>query len=75
MFNEGCELLPERPRILLVEVDLVLHAADPEPHRLVCRASIEIVFQRNVILVAIPASLTAISYLYRTRSTVVLRQP
>jgi hypothetical protein len=42
--GEGCELLTERPGVLLVQIDLVLRAAAPEPHRLICRAAVKIVF-------------------------------
>jgi len=44
MLDEGRELFAERPGVLLAQVDLVLGAAYPEPHRLGCRASIKIVF-------------------------------
>jgi hypothetical protein len=37
-------VLPERPGVLLVQIDLVLRAPEPEPHRLSGRASVEIVF-------------------------------
>ncbi len=37
MLNEGCRPLAEVPGILLVEIDLVLRAANPEPLRLVPR--------------------------------------
>jgi len=44
MFDVGGELLAERLGVLLVQVDLVLRAAEPEPQRLDCRAAIKIVF-------------------------------
>jgi hypothetical protein len=44
MLNKRRQLPAERPGILLVQVDLVLCASDPEPHRLVCRAAFKIVF-------------------------------
>src|SRR5262249_59230987 len=47
MLDEGGQLFTERPSILLVQVDLVLHAADREPHGLVSRAAIKIVFERD----------------------------
>src|SRR5262249_60055739 len=47
MRNERCQLLAERPGILLVQIDLVLGAADPEPQRLLGRAAIQIVFERD----------------------------
>jgi hypothetical protein len=57
MFNEGGELLTERPGVLLVQIDLVLRAADYEPYRLVCRASIEIVFEGDGYLLRHPGLL------------------
>ena len=45
MLDEGCHLLAERTGVFLVEIDLVLCAADAELQRLVCRASVEIVFE------------------------------
>src|SRR5215472_2966566 len=47
MFDEGRELPAERPGVLLIQIDLVLRAAQPEPHRLVCRTSVKIVFKRD----------------------------
>jgi hypothetical protein len=44
MLDERCQLLAEGPGVLLVQVDLVLRAADSEPHRLVDRAAIKIIF-------------------------------
>jgi hypothetical protein len=44
VLDEGCEFLPERPGVLLIQVDLVLCAAEPEPHRLGGRASVKIIF-------------------------------
>jgi hypothetical protein len=42
--DERCELPAERGGVAGAQVDLVLRAADPEPHRLIRRASIKIVF-------------------------------
>jgi hypothetical protein len=44
MLDERCELLAERGGVPLVQVDLVLRAAECEPHGLVGRATIKIVF-------------------------------
>src|SRR5437773_1882405 len=44
MFDVRSELLAQRRGVLLVQVDLVLRAADPEPQRLGCRTSVKIVF-------------------------------
>jgi len=44
MDEEVCELPAERPRVLLIQVYLVIHAVQPESHRLVRRASVKIVF-------------------------------
>ena len=43
VFDERRQLLPERCGVLLVQVNLVLCAADPEPHRLICWAPVEII--------------------------------
>jgi hypothetical protein len=47
MLKEGRELLAERPGVLLAQVGLVLRAAAPEPDRLICRAPVKVVFQRD----------------------------
>jgi hypothetical protein len=44
VLDEGCDLLPERPGVLLIQIDLVLRAAEPEPDRLIGRASVKIIF-------------------------------
>jgi len=44
VLDEGCEFLTERPGVLLIQIDLVLRAAEPEPHRLTGRASVKIIF-------------------------------
>jgi hypothetical protein len=44
VFDERRKLPSERPGILLIQVDLVLRAAQAEPHSAVCRASVKIVF-------------------------------
>src|SRR5215471_338498 len=50
MLDEGGQVLAERPGILLAQVDLVLRAADGEPHGLVSRAALQIVFERDCYL-------------------------
>src|SRR5579859_2505697 len=47
MLHEGGDLLTERSSVLLVQVDLILCAAEPEPHGLSCWAAIKVVFQRD----------------------------
>jgi len=47
VLSQGCQLLAERPGIVLVQIDLVRGAADLEPHRLRCRAAVKIVFKRD----------------------------
>jgi hypothetical protein len=44
MLDEGCEFLTERAGVLLIQIDLVLRATKPEPHRLTGRAPAKIVF-------------------------------
>jgi hypothetical protein len=41
------ELLAEDMRLLCAHVDLILRALEPEPHRLLGRAAVQIVFQRD----------------------------
>src|SRR4249919_4033629 len=45
VFDERSDLPAERCGVLLARVDLVLGAAQPEPHRLIRRTAIKIVFQ------------------------------
>src|SRR5262249_15720654 len=47
MVDEGGEVPAERPGVLLGQVDLVARPVQPEPHRLLGRASVEIVCQRD----------------------------
>jgi hypothetical protein len=42
--RQGREFLPERPGVLLIQIDLVLRATKPEPHRLTGRAPAKIIF-------------------------------
>jgi hypothetical protein len=44
VLDEGREFLPERPGVLLIQIDLVLRATKPEPHRLTGRAPAKIIF-------------------------------
>jgi len=44
VLDEGGELLPERAGVLLIQIDLVLHATKPEPHRLTGWAPVKIIF-------------------------------
>jgi hypothetical protein len=44
VLDEGCEFLPERPGVLLIQINLVLRATEPEPHRLTGRAPVKIIF-------------------------------
>src|SRR6266496_6328965 len=45
VFDERCDLPAERRGVLGAQVDLVLGAAQPEPHRLIRRTAIKNVFQ------------------------------
>jgi len=47
VLDEGRQLFAERPGVLLIQVDLVGRAADREPHCLVGRAALKIVFERD----------------------------
>jgi hypothetical protein len=64
VFDERCQLLPERRRVLRVQVDLILRALDREPHRLHRRAAVKIVFYATVTFVAISTSTTALAPAY-----------
>jgi hypothetical protein len=44
MVDEGCQPPPERPGVLLAQIDLILGAADRESHCLIRRTAIKIVF-------------------------------
>src|SRR5215472_9824438 len=47
VLDKWCELLTERIGVLLAQVDLVVRTAESEPHGLVRRAAIKVVFQRD----------------------------
>jgi hypothetical protein len=69
VLDERRELPTERRGVLSAQIDLVLGAAQPEPHRLIRRASIKVVFQRDGYLLCHPGLPGAIGQLHRTRST------
>jgi hypothetical protein len=81
VFDVGGELPAESSGILCAQVDLVVGAADPEPHCFICRAALEIVFQEDGYLVAIVASMPVMGYLHGIdhlplpRSTAAHRSP
>src|SRR5215471_21506564 len=52
--DEGRQLPAERRGVLAVQIYLVIRAVDPEPHRLIRRATIKIVFQRDGYLLCHP---------------------
>ena len=60
------ELLAESAGVLGVQVDLVVGAADPEPHRFLRRATIEIVFEDDGYLRCIVASMPVMGHLHGT---------
>jgi len=72
MFDVGRDLPAERAGILLIEIDLVVRAAQPEPQRLVCWASIKVVFEFDSDLCAILDCMLAMGYPHRTRSNAIL---
>jgi hypothetical protein len=47
MVDERRHALTQLRRVLAAQVDLVLRAVDPEPHRLVRRAAVKIVHKRD----------------------------
>ena len=71
MFDVGRDLPAEPAGILLAEVDLVFGAAEPEPQRLICWASIKVVFEFDSDPLRHLASMIPMGYLHRTRSTVI----
>jgi hypothetical protein len=57
MVDVGCELPAERLGVLGAQINLILRAVQPEPHRLIGRPAIKIVFERDgYIFCVIPAS-------------------
>jgi hypothetical protein len=52
--DKGHQLPAERSGVLGAQVDLVLGAAEPESHRLIRRAAIKVVFQRDGYLLCHP---------------------
>jgi hypothetical protein len=54
MLDERRELSAERIGVLGAQIDLIVGAAEPEPHRLIRRASIKVVFQRDGNLLCHP---------------------
>jgi hypothetical protein len=69
------QLAAERPRVVLAQVDLIRRAAEPEPHRLIRRAPVKIVFQHDGYLRCHPGLLDCdgLSAPYRPADR--LRQP
>jgi hypothetical protein len=47
MLNERGDHFTERSGVLLAQIDLILRASEPEPHSLIRRAAVKIVFQRD----------------------------
>ncbi|HEX2322433.1 MAG TPA: hypothetical protein VHJ18_25920 [Streptosporangiaceae bacterium] len=47
MLDQRRELLTEGLGVLGVQIDLVVGTAEPEPHRLIRGAAIEVIFQRD----------------------------
>src|SRR5512140_3560239 len=54
VLDERSDLAAERRGVLSAQVDLIVGAAEPEPHRLIRRATINVVFQRNCYLLCHP---------------------
>jgi hypothetical protein len=69
--DEGLELAAERLGVLLAQVDLVRRAVEGEPHRLIRRAAIKIVFQNDGYLLRHPG---LPDHLRGPRSTATVRQ-
>src|SRR5262245_29850504 len=67
MDEEGCELPAERPGVLPAQIDLVIHAVQPEPHRLVRRAPVKVVLQYDGYLCRHPGLLSAMGLPARYR--------
>ena len=73
MAGERRKLPAERPGILLVQVDLLLRAAQPEPHGLRYRAAVKIVFQGDRYPRGHPDLHACGGYLHRTEQVPVPR--
>jgi hypothetical protein len=65
MIDERGERAAQRRGVLLAQIDLILGAIHPEPHRLVCWAPIKIILEFEVIFCAIPASWLRWGYLHQ----------
>ena len=70
MIDERGELAAQRRGVLLAQIDLIFRTIHPEPHRLLRRAPIKIIFELDGYLLRHPASWLRWGYLHRTRSTV-----
>jgi len=57
------------PGVLLAQIDLIVRAVDPEPHRLIGRAAVKIVFERDGYLLCHLGLPDRVRYQHRTRST------
>ena len=64
MIDERGELLAEGPGVPLVQVDLILRAAEGEPHRLIGRSPVKIILQGDGYLRCHPHLHTCDSYLH-----------
>src|SRR6266566_3948148 len=60
MIDERCELAAERRSVLLAQIDLIVRTIHPEPHRLVRRAPIKIIFELDGYLLCHPRLLAAL---------------
>src|SRR5689334_6114983 len=69
MLDERSELAAQRRGVLLAQIDLIVPTIHPEPHRLIRRTPIKIIFELDGYLLCHPRLLAAPG-LHRTRSTV-----
>jgi len=69
MLDERCELAAQRRSVLLAQIDLILGVIDPESHRFIGRATIEIILEFDGYLLCHPG-LPAALEIPAPRSTV-----
>jgi len=69
LLDEGCELATERTGVLFAQIDLIVGTVDPKPHRLIRRAAVKIVFERDGDLLCHLGLPDRLGYQHRTRST------
>jgi len=71
VLDERRQLLAERGRVLLAQIDLIVRATEGEPHRLIRRAAIKVVLQRDGYSLSHLNLPNCDGCLHRTQATVI----